>query len=343
MELDTETTTGEPTVTGPRTTVAPPRADRRDPGPAPVSLPDDLRFPGSGGAAEYERYFRIRRSAPELAEWTNGLLTAQESVLADLPTTRLGDGERLDLLAGMLVLSQAALAAWNGAADAAGPETAAGSATVTPSATPSPLAAASAPPSPPPVPATGPQRRDQIAAEIDPPVEEPGDRAADCTTPAPALLRWRLGHQLFHLHLTLMNRLLDAAVSAAHDADWPRLLPALERLTVLYDSATAAMTYSSDFDRAVYREQVRPTMEPPFVSPGFSGVFNREHREMTALLRRLRRATRAVEPGGVPGEVRIAESRLRAAQARNRANHERICDSCVPDGGSLLRRHLEQG
>uniref|UniRef100_UPI001D131B5A hypothetical protein n=1 Tax=Streptomyces otsuchiensis TaxID=2681388 RepID=UPI001D131B5A len=173
------------------------------------------------------------------------------------------------------------------------------------------------------------------------------------TTPAPALLRWRLGHQLFHLHLTLMNRLLDEAVSAAHDTDWPRLLPALERLTVLYDSATAAMTYSSDFDRAVYREQVRPTMEPPFVSPGFSGAFNREHREMTALLRRLRRATREVPAGevpagragprGVPGEVRIAESRLRAAQARNRANHERICDSCVPDGGSLLRRHLEQG
>ncbi|UED83885.1 hypothetical protein [Streptomyces profundus] len=160
---------------------------------------------------------------------------------------------------------------------------------------------------------------------------------------AAALWRWRLGHQLFHLLLTAMNRELDRASAAAGSAGWPPLIAALKRLTVLYDAATATMSYAADFGPDTYREQVRPTMRPPFVSPGFSGVFNREHRELTTLMRALRRTLGELAAGGgLPAEVAEAADLVRGAQRRNRANHLRVCEACVPDGVSLLREHLDR-
>ncbi|MDT0446522.1 hypothetical protein [Streptomyces johnsoniae] len=285
-----------------------------------LPLPDDLRFPGApagagqrAGAraaqeAEYERYFRISRTRPDRDVWTHSLLTAQSALLADLAGTRLTDGERADLLTGLVLLGNAALAGPGGPAD--------------------PPRTAGPPPG-------GPAGREDPAAG-------PPEPAAE----RPALSRWRIGHQIFHLHLTLMNSLLDEALLAARACEWPRLTGLLDRLCQLYDSATAAMTYAADFGPDapdLYRRQVRPTMEPPFVSPGFSGMFNREHREMTRLLGAVRRALKRVPATGEgTAEVRAAGARLRAAQARNRANHLRICERCVPDGVSLLREHLDR-
>ncbi|GAA3736700.1 hypothetical protein [Streptomyces tremellae] len=177
-----------------------------------------------------------------------------------------------------------------------------------------------------------------------PPPAEPADEEPYLPPSSggmPPLGRWRLGHQIFHLLLALMNSLLDEALRAADAAEWLRVTGLLDRLRLLYDAATAAMSYAADFGDdplGAYRREVRPTMEPPFVSPGFSGTFNREHRETTRLLRQLRRALKAAAPDD--HELRTAADALRAAQSRNRANHLLICERCVPEGVSLLREHL---
>jgi hypothetical protein len=151
-----------------------------------------------------------------------------------------------------------------------------------------------------------------------------------------SLVRWKLGHQIFHIYLTAMNSLLDESFEELAAREWRALSAALDHLTTLYDASTAGMRYAADIAPEDYAAVVRPSMEPPFMSPGFSGVMNREHREMLAAVRRLRSAIRA-ETAAPPPSVQDAWSRLEDAQRRNRASHELVCRRFVPNGVSLLR------
>ncbi|MGW1196620.1 hypothetical protein ACWD4B_12350 [Streptomyces sp. NPDC002536] len=158
-----------------------------------------------------------------------------------------------------------------------------------------------------------------------------------------ALRRWKLGHQLLHLLLTAMNIDLDRCLSAVQGSVWHQLADSMAEVRLLYDAATAAMEYAADFPAAAYRDEIRPTMEPPHMPPGFSGVFNRDHRAMVRRLRDLERAVQELlRDTSVPGTVLRGAAALRAAQRRNRRHHGRICERCVPGGASLLRAHLAQ-
>jgi hypothetical protein len=152
-----------------------------------------------------------------------------------------------------------------------------------------------------------------------------------------AVLRWKLGHQLFHLHLAAMNGLLVQAGHALETARWPELEAAFDKLTVLYDAATSTMRYAADFSQELYERVIRPSMAPPFMTPGFSGVLNIEHERMLTSLTTLRRGFKAADrAGGVPGDVRGAATRLWSAQSRNRRHHIFVCEKFVPEGKSLL-------
>jgi hypothetical protein len=160
-----------------------------------------------------------------------------------------------------------------------------------------------------------------------------------------AVLRWKLGHQLFHLHLAAMNGLLVQAGHALETARWPELEAAFDKLTVLYDAATSTMRYAADFSQELYERVIRPSMAPPFMTPGFSGVLNIEHERMLTSLTTLRRGFKAADrAGGVPGDVRGAATRLWSAQSRNRRHHIFVCEKFVPEGKSLLSEffHAQQ-
>ncbi len=153
-----------------------------------------------------------------------------------------------------------------------------------------------------------------------------------------AVLRWKLGHHLFHLQLAAMNTLLAATQEWLESARWPELAETLDRLGVLYDGATATMRYAADFSPRVYERFIRPSMAPPFASPGFSGTLNFEHELMLGQLRELRGQFEAIDGSGAPPPqaVRDAAARLWGAQDRNRSHHVLICQRFVPDGKSLL-------
>ncbi|MEU7133674.1 hypothetical protein [Streptomyces sp. NPDC046261] len=269
---------------------------------APVTLAADSRVPSVAAgatAADYERYFRIVRGAPDLVSWTRDVLRLQSAVLADLPATGLNAPQRADVLNGLLLTSHVTLTAW--------------------------LRPRSLPDEPP-AGTTSAGARDPAGGPV-------GDDGGD------ALRRWKLGHQLFHLLLTVMNSVLDDTLTEVRGARWASVCRDLERLRALYDAATAAMAYASDFPASVYRDDVRPTMESPFLAPGFSGVLNREHQVMAERMRALLDSLGDV-PRTVPvAAIRRAEALLRAAQRRNRGAHAVICERCVPDGASLLQQH----
>ncbi|MBT2386532.1 hypothetical protein [Streptomyces sp. ISL-11] len=278
--------------------------------PAPLALAADSRVPSlvvGAATADYERYFRIVRGAPDLVSWTRDVLRLQSAVLADLPATGLDAPQRADVLTGLLHASHVTLTAW--------------------------LRTRSLPDEPPAGATAGATAAGAAAGAGTPTGGPVGDDHGD------ALRRWKLGHQLFHLLLAAMNSVLDDTLTQVRGAHWASVCRDLERLRALYDAATAAMAYASDFPASVYRDDVRPTMEPPFLAPGFSGVLNREHQVMAERMRALRDALGEL-PRTVPvAALRRAEALLRAAQRRNRRAHAAICERCVPGGASLLQQH----
>lgn len=157
-----------------------------------------------------------------------------------------------------------------------------------------------------------------------------------------AVLRWKVGHQLFHLHLAAMNTLLVDARRALDRRRWLELADSLDQLRILYDAATATMRYASDFSPATYEGLIRPSMAPPHLSPGFSGVLNLEHEQMLERFRGLRRGFKQLQRAGdIPAAVGEAGSRLWAAQSRNRKNHVLVCERFVPEGKSLLKEFFQ--
>ncbi|WP_327063593.1 hypothetical protein OG196_01630 [Kitasatospora purpeofusca] len=151
------------------------------------------------------------------------------------------------------------------------------------------------------------------------------------------LLRWRLGHQLFHLCLHTMNLTLDRALCAVPAQRWARLETTLEELRLLYDAAAAAMAYSASYPPGGYQERIRPTTQPPCLSAAFSGTFDQDHRLMVELMHRLRTELRTAPTRcPVPERVTVAAQRLYDAERRNCARHLRICRRFVPAGASLL-------
>ncbi|MFD9813510.1 hypothetical protein [Streptomyces sp. NPDC059080] len=78
---------------------------------APVSLPRDGTAPGKlSGPDEYDAFFRIHYDDVSDAAWAQQALAVTRKVADDLRDSSLGEAERADLLDGMNLLLQHALA-----------------------------------------------------------------------------------------------------------------------------------------------------------------------------------------------------------------------------------------
>lgn len=150
-----------------------------------------------------------------------------------------------------------------------------------------------------------------------------------------AALRWKLGHHTFHVILVAMNSRLEEAMGHLQAGRWRPAVTALDDLSRLYEAATATMRYAADFDPDEYESFVRPSMMPPFVSPGFSGAFNQEHERMLAGVLALRSFMKE-RRSRLPDQVVVAWERLWEAQRANRDNHMFVCRRFVAEGRSLL-------
>ena len=156
-----------------------------------------------------------------------------------------------------------------------------------------------------------------------------------------AARRWKLGHHVFHVYLVAMNTRIADAAERLEREDWDGLADALDDLARLYDAATSGMRYASAFRQTEYETLVRPSMMPPFVSRGFSGVFNVDHARMLGGIKRLRAAAEE-QLDRAPASLERALGRLAVAQQENRDNHSLVCNKFVPDGQSLLREFYKE-
>jgi hypothetical protein len=162
---------------------------------------------------------------------------------------------------------------------------------------------------------------------------------------AHAIVRWKEGHQAFHVYLVVINTTIEQATGAIETGDCGNLCSYLDRLAVLYDAATATMQYTASFPPHVYEQAVRPSMAPPLVVPGFSGTLNTEHRIMVVGLKGLARALRQSYGSNCDlwaPEIRRSWAAVEHSKRENLEKHTLICSRFVPAGASLLREYFSR-
>src|SRR5215212_4947442 len=122
------------------------------------------------------------------------------------------------------------------------------------------------------------------------------------TTPAPeeahlASTRWRAGQQPdplarwirgHHIFLVLIQSVITAVncfIDAYNARELKLSVDILDMTTRLFDGCSASLHFTGDFLPSEYQNTVRPSMMPPNVPPGMSGVLARDHEYLMHLLR----------------------------------------------------------
>ncbi|MEV6527162.1 FAD-dependent oxidoreductase [Longispora sp. NPDC051575] len=146
--------------------------------------------------------------------------------------------------------------------------------------------------------------------------------------------RWQVGHQRFFVMLQLLAvavRQVRRATDVAGENEAVRLFAWLCR------SSAHAMRYAADFPAELY-DEIRVTMVPPTVNVGFSGLQTRDHNELVAQFRTLKRS------GTVDRLAPESATALHAAVREMYDAHIWVCDRFGGGSGlSLLMEHTSAG
>jgi hypothetical protein len=108
-----------------------------------------------------------------------------------------------------------------------------------------------------------------------------------------SMRRWVRGHQVFTVLTQGLVLAVDEVAAAFESAsaapqESSRLLNAVDRLVILMRGSAGALRLTGDFSPEEYETKIRPTMVPPHVPEGFSGLLSSDHRALISRLRRLR-------------------------------------------------------
>ncbi|WP_232667522.1 hypothetical protein [Pseudonocardia sp. TRM90224] len=167
-----------------------------------------------------------------------------------------------------------------------------------------------------------------------------GDGAGSLPIPEPRLLRWhldpdrrwRVGH---HVFFVLTQSLIVAlnGLSSACDMGRPEEGRSALRLAArLLDASAAAFVFTAEFSSTQYQHRVRPSMEPPSVPAGFSGLLSPDHQHLVRMFARLRPVLREL-PAGLSEEHRS----LTRALETTYESHKYVCGRFGGDRSASLR------
>ncbi|HEX5886667.1 MAG TPA: hypothetical protein VFY67_19145 [Pyrinomonadaceae bacterium] len=109
--------------------------------------------------------------------------------------------------------------------------------------------------------------------------------------------RWIRGHHVFVVLIQGLIVAISCFASAHADDSLEDARSALEVATLLMEGSGASLHYAGDFPTSDYDETVRPTMMPPNVPPGMSGILARDHRHLIKLLQSQRNLFEVIQPG----------------------------------------------
>ncbi|WP_329041234.1 hypothetical protein OHT61_24675 [Streptomyces sp. NBC_00178] len=129
--------------------------------------------------------------------------------------------------------------------------------------------------------------------------------------------RWLVGHQRFFVMLQLLTLALRGLDTEGATPEQEQ--EAVRSFGRLCRSAAVSMRYAADFPPELY-EEVRETMSPPAVNAGFSGLQTRDHHELVASMRRLKR------DGGLDRLTPASRTAVHAAVQHLYEAHVWVCD-----------------
>jgi hypothetical protein len=144
--------------------------------------------------------------------------------------------------------------------------------------------------------------------------------------------RWHAGHLVFFVLIQGNVVALERFEKAIKDGDFAKARDALRAASIFMVASAAAMRFAGLYSRQAYDSEVVPTMSPPNVPEGFSGLLSRDHRALVRLITRLRPIFKSL-PIELAHDHRFFLDCYQAAYA----SHKHVCSRFGGDErGSLL-------
>jgi hypothetical protein len=100
--------------------------------------------------------------------------------------------------------------------------------------------------------------------------------------------RWQAGHHVFFVLIQGNVVALERFGQAVKAGDIENARKSLRAASIFMVASGAAMRFAGMYSRQSYDSEVVPTMSPPNVPDGFSGLLSRDHRTLVRLISRLR-------------------------------------------------------
>ncbi|CAM4035136.1 hypothetical protein NONI108955_05405 [Nocardia ninae] len=141
---------------------------------------------------------------------------------------------------------------------------------------------------------------------------------------------WVRGHQLFAVLTQAATVSMRHACARARLGDSTAAAAGLETTAAVFRCSAAALRLTAGFAADEYRERVRPLMEPPRVTAGFSGILSVDHRALVDALRKWQAYSETRELSG-------GAALLRDALAEVYAAHVGVCERFVGEQAPSLR------
>lgn len=145
--------------------------------------------------------------------------------------------------------------------------------------------------------------------------------------------RWIRGHQMFLVITQAMIACVNHLEALLTDPDSvDQQSQRIDQLIVLLNAAAAAMRLTGDFSPEIYDTIIRPSMAPPFMPDGFSGIFSSDHRYLVMRLRDI-----SPYMAGLKERLGEAHGALVASFSALYDDHREVCGNFVSsEKNSLL-------
>jgi hypothetical protein len=85
------------------------------PGPAVLPMPDESKLPkfiGRASRADYDSYFNLARTNPDLVRWSRSCLSVLQAQRLGLQDEHLSADDRLRIMHGMIIVLQVLVERW---------------------------------------------------------------------------------------------------------------------------------------------------------------------------------------------------------------------------------------
>ena len=145
-----------------------------------------------------------------------------------------------------------------------------------------------------------------------------------------AIRRWKRGHHLFFVLIQGLILSLTKFKRAMVEGDVGMANECLRIATDLMWGSAVAFRFAGDFSEEQYQAVVRPSMEPPYVNEGFSGLNGADHANLIRLLRSLKPTFETL-----PAPLRAQHRSFRRALDVAYESHVFVCREFVQRGKSL--------